>query len=171
MRIPGSRRTWLLSILGGWAAGFVLALIWALLITPLAKQGEVADLTIPEGTAATISGGQPSRFIPAQLLLGPNRKIRVRNDDVVAHIVAGKTVPAHSSATIQASADAKSLTCTIHPSGLIGVGFDGSPGPLAVLFMASILGLPVGALFGGIVHLTKKLDTGEPTAGASIAAV
>ena len=169
MRIGGAARTWLLAIGGGWAAGFVLALIWALLITPLAKQGEVADLTIPEGTAASVSAGQTARFIPAQLLLGPNRKVRVRNDDVVDHIVAGKTVPAHTSATIQASADAKTLTCTIHPSGYIGVGFDGTPGPLAVLFMATVVGLPVGAVVGGIIHIAKKLDSGGHAGPAAVA--
>ncbi len=170
MRISGARRTWLLSIIGGWGAGFVLALIWALLITPLAEQGQVADLTIPEGTAASVSAGQPAKFIPAQLLLGPNRKILVRNDDVVAHIVAGKTVPPHTSATIQADADAKNLVCTIHPSGLIGVGFDGTPGPLSVIFMATVVGLPVGALFGGIVVLMRRLDGGSG-AGPQPAAV
>ena len=167
MRIKGARRTWLFSIAGGWLAGLVLALVWALLITPLAQQNEVADLTIPAGTAASVSAGQPAKFIPAQLLLGPNRKLRVRNDDVVEHIVAGKTVPAHSAATIQASADAKSLTCTIHPSGYIGVGFDGAPGPLAVLFMATLVGLPVGVVFGGIVNLASRLDSGGSGAGST----
>lgn len=155
--MPASWRPWLFSIGGGWLAGFILALIWALLITPLARQNEVADLTIPEGTAASVSAGQPAKFIPAQLLLGPNRKLRVRNDDVVEHIVAGKTIPPHTSATIQASANSKELTCTIHPSGVIGVGFDGTPGPLAVIFMASVVGLPVGAVVGGIVSISKKL--------------
>jgi hypothetical protein len=171
MRMTGAQRTWLFSVAGGWLAGLVLALVWALLITPLAKQNEVVDLTIPEGTAASVSAGQPAKFIPAQLLLGPNRKVRVRNDDIVDHIVAGKTVPAHTSATIQASADAKTLVCTIHPSGYIGVGFDGTPGPMAVLFMATVVGLPVGVVFGGIVHVAKKLDSGGPGAGRAATVV
>lgn len=152
------QKAWIFCVGGGWLAGFLLALLWALFIVPIAKQNEVADLTIPEGTAATVNAGQPAKFIPAQLLLGPNRKLRVKNEDVVDHQIAGQTVPAGRSATITSSADAQSLTCTIHPSGYIGVGFDGTPGPLSVLFMATVVGLPVGLAVGGIVHIAKKLD-------------
>lgn len=163
------QKTWIYSVGGGWLAGLLLALLWALFINPIAQQNEIADLTIPEGTAAQVNAGQPAKFIPAQLLLGPNRKLRVKNDDIVDHLIAGQTVPAGRAATITSSGDAKSLTCTIHPSGYIGVGFDGKPGPLSVLFMATVVGLPVGLAVGGIIHIVKKLD--NPGNGATPVAI
>lgn len=150
----------LISVACGWTAGLGLALAWTFIVTPLVEQGKSTDLVIPAGTAAAVSAGKPANFIPTQLLLGTNGKIHVVNNDVVNHIVAGKTVRAHSSTTIKTGGDISHLTCSLSPSGEIGVGFTRPPGPLDIFLMSTVVGLPIGALFGLIIVIAKKLDSG-----------
>ena len=160
--MPSARRAtlrlWAFTLAGSWAAGLLLAITWALLIEPTVAASKTVDLVIPSGTAAAVALGQPAAFIPASLSLGPNGKLHVQNNDVVEHVVAGKSIPPGSFATITASKDEKTITCTIHPSGVLGVALEDSPGPLAVLVISLAIGLPVALVVGAIITVAGRLD-------------
>jgi len=160
--VPSARRAtlrlWAITFAGSWAAGLLLAITWALLIEPTIAESKTVDLVIPSGTAAAVALGQPPAFIPANLSLGPNGKLHVQNNDVVEHVVAGKAIPAGSVATVSTNKNTKEITCTIHPSGVLGVALEASPGPLEVLVISLIIGVPVALVLGAIITVARRLE-------------
>lgn len=164
MRIhrPGALfRHWAIWLGGGLALGLLLAGIWAWLLEPAVNAARAAELVIPLGTAEAVAAGQPAPFIPNALSLSSNRELRVRNDDVATHTVAGFSIPPGGTATIRPEPATKTVVCTVHPSGYLGVTIEGRPGVGWVLAIALLAGVPFGALFGGIAFLMQRLGTGD----------
>ncbi|NUQ54970.1 MAG: hypothetical protein HUU14_03680, partial [Dehalococcoidia bacterium] len=118
---PGEKlaglRFWAGWLGAGLALGFLLSIIWWALLEPAAAGNDVAELTIPAGTAAAVARGEPAPFIPNSLSLGRNRELVVRNNDVAGHKVGAWTVPPGGVAVIKAAAGTGDLICSVHPSG------------------------------------------------------
>jgi hypothetical protein len=146
----------------GCALGLALSIAWAVLIEP-AVDNEVSDLVIPKGTAQAIAGGQPSPFIPAALSLGTSRELRVHNEDDVAHRIGTYLILPGTTTVIKPDPVGNSLTCSLHPSGSLGVQVAGTPGVGWIIALAVLSGLPFGFLFGLISLVTRRLGTGPGT--------
>ena len=87
-RVPGGGRHWAIWILGALAFAWTLSFIWWLLLEPTsADAAETPEFVIPEGTAAAVANGQPPPFIPTSFQFGRDRRLIVRNLDVVEHTV------------------------------------------------------------------------------------
>lgn len=147
--------TWLVvGFVGAWA----LSIIWWALIEPAAANAETLELIIPEGTAAAIeAGGQPP-FIPNALSLGRNKSMIIRNNDVVEHSVGSWVVPPGGVAEVKAAGEDEQVTCTIHPSGVLGVTIDEQPPFASTIFPSLLLGLPLGLVFGVAAAVGSRLD-------------
>ncbi len=151
----------------GFALGLVLSVIWWALLEPAAAGNDVAELTIPAGTAAAVARGEPAPFIPNALSLGRNRELIVRNEDVADHKVGASTVPPGGVAVIKAAAGSEDLVCTVHPSGYLGIEIDSRPGFETVLLQAALVGLPFGLAAAIAVRVGKHLQMDEPAPGDS----
>lgn len=159
-RLVRQLRYWGAWLGGGFALGLTLAVIWVWLLEPAVNPPQATDLVIPKGTAAAVAAGEPAPFIPTTLSLSSIRELRVQNNDVVTHKVAGFDVPPGGSATIKPDAKAKALVCTVHPSGYLGLTIEERPGIAWILLLAFLSGVPFGALSGAIVFITRRLDDG-----------
>lgn len=146
---------------GGFAFGLLLAGVWVWLLEPAVNPPQVTDLVIPKGTAAAVAAGEPAPFIPTSLSLSSIRELRVQNNDVATHKVAGFDVPPGGSATIKPDAKAKSLVCTVHPSGYLGITIEKRPSIAWIVLIGFLAGVPFGALTGAIVFITRRLDDGS----------
>lgn len=168
---PGPRRTlagvrfWAGWLAAGLALGFVLSIVWWALLEPAAASAEVAELSIPAGTAAAVARGEPAPFIPNSLSLGRNRELVVRNNDVADHKVGAWTVPPGGVAVIKAAANSKDLVCTVHPSGYLDVQIDSRPAFATVLLQSALVGLPFGLAAAMAVRVGKHLQMDESPAG------
>ena len=155
-------RFWASWLGAGLALGLVLSVTWSLLIEPAVKSDRVVELVIPAGTAKAVAAGQLAPFIPASLALTSDRELVVKNEDNVAHRVGLFSVEPGTTATIRADPTGKALTCTVHPSGYLNVTVDHRPGPLTVIVVGIIAGLPFGALFGLISLVAQRLGAEPP---------
>lgn len=158
-------RFWVSWLGAGFALGLVLSLIWWALLEPAAAGNDVAELTIPAGTAAAVARGEPAPFIPNALSLGRNRELIVRNEDVTGHKVGASTVPPGGVAVIKAAAGSEDLVCTVHPSGYLAVQIDKRPGFATVLLQAALVGLPLGLATAIAVRVGKRLEMGDGAPG------
>ena len=164
-RAWGHARYWLtwvgLVLLGAWA----FSLVWWWMLTP-SPQAKPYEITIPRGTAAALESGVPFAFVPNAIALSGGRLI-VRNEDTADHHIGNKTIPAGSVAEIVADKD-EELTCTIHPSGYLGIKLDKKPGIESTIVPALLLGLPLGLALAGSISLARKIgvDHGPPGVAA-----
>ena len=161
-RRGGMLRYWTLWLGSGLALGLALSITWSLLIEPVVKSDRVVELVIPAGTAKAVAAGQLAPFIPASLALTSDRELVVKNEDDVTHRVGLFSIEPGATATIRADPTGKELTCTVHPSGYLNVTVDHRPGPLSVILVGIIAGLPFGALFGLISLIAQRLGTEPP---------
>ncbi len=160
-RIFGSSpRPWVYSILGAFALSLGLNLIWWGLLRP-DPPPEVTEFVIEPGTAEAIANGQPA-FVPNSIQLLSGGYLLVRNNDYVPHQIAGVTLQPGEVAEIDAPSDNGQLTCTIHPSGYLGVQLKEKPpittmlGPTAIL--TAMLGIPLGV----IMRISQALQFDGP---------
>ncbi len=160
-------RFWAMWLGAGLALGLILSTTWALLIEPAVKNARVVELVIPAGTARAVAAGEPAPFIPASLALTADHELVVRNEDDVTHKVGLFSVEPGKTATIRADPTGNTLTCTVHPSGYLNVTVDHRPGPLTVLVLALVVGLPFGALVALISLVVQRLDAEPPVAPAT----
>jgi hypothetical protein len=162
-------RTWVLWLASGIAFGWMLSLAWWFVLEPASASDDVYELVIPSGTAAAVAAGERPPLIPNSLSLGRNRKMIVRNEDVVDHAVGAWTVPPGGVAEIEADKSSGQLTCTIHPAGVLGLSIDGRPAFRSTFNGALMLGIPLGVVFGfaGFVGSKLQMDDEAPSTPAS----
>jgi len=158
---------WIVPILSGVALGFALNLIWWGLLSPDARPG-VQDFVIPKGTAAAVAAGEFPLFIPDALSLREGQVLRVRNNDVAPHEVAGREVPPGATEditlrtiTLPGGVEQDQLVCTVHPAGYIGLSIDERPPLYSIITPSLLLGLPLGLLAAIVIALMKRLDMGD----------
>lgn len=149
-------RFWGAWIGGGLAIAWSLTFIWWLLLEPINRENRTVELVIPRGTAVAVAEGRVAPFIPERLVLGPNLSLRVRNEDEVAHRIAGKDLPPGSTALVKADGGDQ-FSCTIHPAGSVGYSIDSRPSILATVFPSIVLGLPFGVIFGSAALVARRL--------------
>ena len=154
-------RSWAAWLGGGWLLGLALVGAWTILLEPAIRSGEVTELVIPRGTAEAVARGEPAPFIPDVLQLGYGNELRVRNLDLVEHRVAGRAIPPGATASVRSEAGSDTITCTIHPSGSIGVLRDGRPGLVSIFLVSLLIGVPLGGLSGCVALVMRRLDTGQ----------
>lgn len=155
---PTSWRPWVFSIAAALTLAIVMNLIWWSLLSPTARPEDV-DFVIPNGTAAAIAEGGLAPFIPTSFSLSEGSSIRVRNEDVVAHEVAGTLVRPGGVAVFEpSSSDQKSFTCSVHPSGYLGLNITKRPPLTSILLPSFLLGAPLGVVCALAVVIGKRLS-------------
>ncbi len=164
MPAPGP---WLVPVLAGVTLGLALNALWWAMLSPAARPG-VQDFVIPKGTAAAVAAGEFPLFIPDALSLREGEVLRVRNDDVSPHQVAGRDVAPGATEditmrtiTAPGSLAQDQLVCTVHPAGYIGLSIDERPPLSSIIVPSLLLGLPLGALAAVVIALMKRLDMGD----------
>ncbi|MCC6381521.1 MAG: hypothetical protein IT304_03385 [Dehalococcoidia bacterium] len=149
-------RFWGAWIGGGLAVAWALTFIWWLLLEPINRENRTVELVIPRGTAVAVAEGRVAPLVPERLVLGPNLALRVRNEDDVAHRIAGKELPAGATALVKADGG-NQFSCTIHPAGSVGYSIDSRPNILATVLPSVVLGLPFGIIFGAAALVARRL--------------
>ncbi len=125
----------------GWLAmGLALAAVinagwWVVLANPLDSAPSGDEVTIPDGTAAAIQAGTPFLFAPERLALRPGGRMRVVNEDSVAHTVGATSIPPGATGDVVAS-ESGELSCTIHPEGHIEITLGSRPPLLGMGILA-----------------------------------
>lgn len=156
-------RPWVTWIGAGLLLAFVLNLIWWALLSPSARP-ESKEFVIPKGTAAVVAAGGVAPFIPASFALREGARIIVRNEDVVEHTVANAVIPPGATGVIEPDPNSNELSCTIHPSGYLGIRITERPGLQSTILPTVLAGLPMGITAAAVVVIGKKLDTHGPDA-------
>jgi len=154
-------RTFAWSMAGSLALAWVLSIAWWALLEPASASDEVYELVIPSGTAAAVAAGRPAPFIPNSLELGRQSSMLIRNEDVVAHQVGTWSVPPGGAITVEASESDDTLSCTIHPQGVIGLQIDEQPPFVMTLISALGIGVPVGLIVGFASVVGGRLKMGD----------
>ena len=151
-----------------WVVGAVLmmatlSIIWWSVLDPSSNQG-INELTIPEGTAAKIAAGEPTFAIPSDIILARAGELRVINNDVVAHTIAGRSVSPGETVDIVAETKDGEFICSFHPGGALGFTVSGRGSLMAtVAFPTFILGLPIGLMVAFAVAVGRRIGYGDET--------
>jgi hypothetical protein len=154
-------RVLILKQMMGWlgvAMAFSLGmnLLWWGLLSPDAHPDTVDQFDIPYGTAAAIASGTGFAFVPSRFALPPGGRLRIVNHDVVEHTIGTATIPPDAWAEISAP-ESGGFTCTVHPSGYIGIDLRERPSIFTMLLPTLLLGLPLGLLGGAAIVITKRI--------------
>ncbi len=137
-----------------------LSVAWWAIFEPISAEARTTNLVIPAGTAEAVARGEPPPFIPNSLTIGRNGRVRVINQDVVAHRIGAWTVPPGGSAVIEPAETGEGVACTITPSGTMPVFLDRRPPITSTFLPAALLGLPSALIVGLIVFVVRRIDAG-----------
>lgn len=119
------------------------------------------SLVIPAGTAASIKAGGPAK-IPSQITLVEGDRLVISNQDVADHTIGGWQVAAGMVLTIVADVPAANIfTCTIHPSGSLGIIIQARPGLAEALFVTILVSVPIGLVLAAGWTVFRMLDTDD----------
>ena len=144
----------LLVIVACWALNFV----WWWLLPP----ARTVELVIPPGTAGYISSGEAVGAIPDELTLRRGDRLLIVNNDSVVHEVGSALAAPGRSTRVEVTngflgRDAR-LTCSIHPSGAIGLSNVARPPLLATLLPSLIAGVPLSLALILAIVIASQLD-------------
>lgn len=131
-----------IAIVGAFAISWIVATAWWALL-PVARTVEV---TIPAGTAMQLARGGSVAVLPDSLEVRLGDHLMVHNDDTVAHQIGSMVIPPGT--LMRQTVDrtvlgAPSLTCTFHPSGLIGIAPRARPGVQATIWPTLLAAVPL----------------------------
>ena len=150
------------AVLGSLVLVWIVSLAWWLLL----PDARVVPLEIPQGTASAVARGEAVEVVPDSLDLRKGDTLVVRNEDDAVHRIGSEVIPPGRTTRIPvtgALVSGRSLFCSIHPSGAIGVSLLARPGILSTAIPTAIAGLPVS--IGVIVALliARGLDDRQRT--------
>src|SRR5574341_1125436 len=141
-------------------AGFISAASWAALTDGPLRDPQSVEVRIPEGTAGAIQRGAAVSVIPANLRLVQGDRLVLRNEDSVAHRVGNYSVGPGTTLTLPLDKGSSgSLFCSFHPQGSIALDVRARTSLLWVLWPTLVIGLPLGLVAGGVLEVTRRLDT------------
>jgi hypothetical protein len=128
------------------------------------------ELTIPEGTAASIEQGEAVPAIPEEMVFVLGDVLVVQNNDNVPHELGPMLVPPNTSASMPMDqADNLSLSCSFQPSNYLGVEIK-EPTTLFTRFIGIAFAVPATLvmLFGYslLAYPVKKPEDGPTPDGA-----
>lgn len=135
-----------------------LSLAWWAIFEPIGAEARTTNLVIPFGTAQAVARGEPPPFIPNSLTIGRNGRVRVINEDEVAHRIGAWTIPPGGSAVIEPAESGEGISCTITASGTMPVFLDRRPPITSTVLPALLLGVPSAIIVGFIVFAVRRLD-------------
>ena len=138
------------AVLGSLFLVWIVSLAWWLLL----PDARVVPLEIPRGTADAVARGEDIEVIPDSLELRKGDTLVVRNDDDTVHRIGNEVIPPARTSRIPVTGallSGRTLFCSIHPSGAIGVSLLARPGILSTAIPTAIAGVPVS--IGVIVAL------------------
>ena len=145
---------------GLWAPSWswaVLSGVWWALLDP-GKDGGISELVIPEGTAAKIEAGEPA-FIPSDVLIARAGELRVINNDIVSHTIAGRSVAPGETVDVVASNKEGEFICSFHPGGSLGFTVSGRGSLLVTVAVPTFaLGLPIGIGIAFAAAVGRRLN-------------
>lgn len=144
------------AILAAWAVNIFW---WALLSPESREQGETRSIEIALGTADAIANGRSLTFLPSEYSFPKGGTLLVHNLDNVEHRIGDWVIPPGGTAELTES-DQGSLTCTIHPSGYIGISLTERPPFISTVGLAFLLGFPIGILLAVSIGVLSRLDDG-----------
>jgi hypothetical protein len=138
---------------------WVVSLAWWLLL-PGAR---VIALDVPSGTAAAIARGEDVQVIPDTVALRRGDTLVIRNADDVVHQIGDEVLPPGRTTRIEvtrALLGTATLTCSIHPSGAIGVSTLARPGILSTAIPTALAGVPSSLALLVAIAIVRRLDDG-----------
>ncbi len=152
-----------MSLVLGFLLGTLLVVVaWnSFGVAELAPPKDVV-LTIPAGTAAAIKAGLPTKT-PSEVRLISGDKLVLDNQDVVAHTIGGWTIQPGTVLTVLAETAAVNVfSCTIHPSGSLGLLITARPGLIDAILVTFLVSVPISlVLFAGWT-VFRMLETDDP---------
>lgn len=135
-----------------------LSLAWWAIFEPIGAEARTTNLVIPLGTAEAVALGEPPPFVPNSLTIGRNGRVRVINQDEVAHRIGAWTIPPGGSALIESADSEDGISCTITASGTMPVFLERRPPISSTVLPALFLGVPSAVVVGLIVFAVRRLD-------------
>lgn len=152
---------WVVSLLAGVAlAGGLSGASWLLLSERPSRSPGQIDLTIPPGTAALVRTSTVPSVIPSSLTFVHGDTLVVRNQDSVDHLIGPFRVPAGETVTIDIErASPERFSCTIHPTGYLGVVVQRRTEPQSLLWPTLIIGLPLGTVFAAVQAIAMRIGS------------
>jgi hypothetical protein len=158
------------------AASLVLGFVIGALLTAVAWTAFGAEpvgpprdvqLVIPAGTAEQINAGGPT-VIPSQIRLIEGDRLVLVNQDVVDHTIGGWQVASGMTLTILADVPATSIfTCTIHPSGNLGLVVSARPGLAEAIVLTILVSVPIGLVLAAGWTVFRMLDNDDLDVGGA----
>lgn len=116
-------------------------------------------ITIPPGTAARLAAGEVVTIAPPTLSLAAGDRVVVTNRDTVSHLVGQDLIGAGETTVIRFEQPGPArLVCTFHLAGSLEFAVGARPALMeSLLVVGTGIGLPLGALSGGITYLAARL--------------
>lgn len=144
-------------VLGALVLMAALSTVWWSLLDPSIDAG-INELTIPEGTAAKIAAGEPNFAIPNDIVLARAGELRIINNDIVAHTIAGRSVLPGETVDIVASTHDGEFICSFHPGGALGFTVSGRGSLMTTIAVPTfILGLPIGLGLALAIAVARRI--------------
>lgn len=136
---------------------WIVSLAWWLLL----PDARVVPLDIPAGTAEAVARGDAVEVIPDTLELRKGDTLVVRNGDDAVHRPGTEVIPPARTVRIfvgDALLAGRTLFCSIHPSGALGVSLLARPGIMATAIPTAIAGIPVSLSVVVALLIARRLD-------------
>jgi hypothetical protein len=140
------------------AACWALNFAWWWLLPP----SRTVELVIPPGTSSYVSSGEAVSAIPEELTLRRGDRLLIVNDDSVVHEIGTALAAPGRTTRVEVTNDFLGrdarLTCSIHPSGAIGLSSVARPPLMATLVPSLIAGVPLSFALLLAIMIAGQLD-------------
>jgi hypothetical protein len=164
---PRDRASWLAAacLALGLGVGAALSVAWHFVLADLVQPPFTYDLVIPAGTAELVSQGAAPPSIPTSLSFGPDDKLRIVNQDSVAHRIGQFVVQPGQEGEFPLSfsgqgGSTERFVCTIHPGSVLDLTVKPDASFLTSILLPTLaLGLPLGLVSFGVVSVTSRLES------------
>ncbi len=154
-------KLWGGSLLFACLVGWILGIVWWGVLSPDARKSTQDELIIPPGTAASIARGTGIAFVPGSLSLRTGTSLLVINNDSAEHKIGEYVIPPGATAEITMGENTDEFSCTIHPSGFLGINLTERPSFLTTLVPMAFIGIPAGLTIAACIWIGIRLKDEE----------